>query len=209
MTRVKICGLTNLEDAICATEAGADMLGFIFYPKSPRAAHVDVVMDITPAVRAINPQVKCVGVFVNESPAHMLRILDLAGLDYAQLSGDEPPEVLRAMGSRAYKVVREGHQLAAFAFAIPNPQPDAPDFLLDTPHTQLYGGTGVRADEFVASALARQRRMILAGGLNPNNVAEAIRAVQPWGVDVASGVEAAPGRKDHEKVRAFVEAARG
>lgn len=185
------------------------MLGFIFYPKSPRAARVDAVMDIVPAVKAICPDVLCVGVFVNETPAHMRRILDLAGLDFAQLSGDEPPDVLRAMGSRAYKVVREPQQLEAYRFAIPNPQANAPDFLLDTPHTQLYGGTGMRADEFVASALARHSRMILAGGLNPHNVAEAVRAVQPWGVDVASGVEAAPGIKDHAKLRAFIEAARG
>lgn len=208
MTRVKICGLTNLEDAVYATQAGADMLGFIFYPKSPRAAQVAVVMDIAPAVKAINPHVLCVGVFVNETTQHMRRILDLAGLDCAQLSGDESPDVLREMGGRAYKVLRDPAQLAAFAFAIPNPNPTHPDFLLDTPHTQLYGGTGLRADEFVAASLARTHRMILAGGLTPTNVAESVRAVQPWGVDVASGVEAAPGKKDHAKVWAFIQNAR-
>lgn len=210
MTAVKICGLTNLDDALCAADAGADLLGFIFYPPSPRSVTVDAAAHIARAVRP--SKVVLVGVFVNEAPAHILNVLDRTGLDAAQLSGREPVETLLALNGRGYKVVRGATwagERAAWASALDRhpPAPALPELLLEADHEHLYGGTGQRADEALAARLARERRILLAGGLTPDNVAAAITAVRPWGVDVASGTEAAPGRKDHAKVRAFVAAA--
>jgi len=233
MTCVKICGLTNLDDALCAVEAGANLLGFILYPKSPRYIPPAQIAPITAALRDLAPEVVTVGVFVNETPQAMTRALDEAGLDLAQLSGDEPLDHLRALQGRAYKAVREAAHAAAWLSAgrspddrtqstddraqdpqskIQNPKSkikSRPDLLLDANHPTLYGGSGMRADESLAAALSRQCRLLLAGGLTPDNVADAIRVAQPWGVDVSSGVEYAPGRKDHAKVRAFIAAAKG
>ncbi len=211
MTVVKICGITNLDDALCAIEAGADLLGFIFYPKSPRAVTLDLARAIIADIRARAPQAqraRYVGVFVNEAPAHISQMMDVAGLDYAQLSGDESPADLAAIGCRAYKAIRAWDDDSA-AF-IPARAADGflPDLLLDAHHPTRYGGTGQRADASVAMHLARRCRLLLAGGLTPDNVADAIRMIRPWGVDVASGVEAQPGKKDHAKVRAFIIAAK-
>ncbi|MCS7056745.1 MAG: phosphoribosylanthranilate isomerase [Thermoflexales bacterium] len=211
MTIVKICGITNPDDARCAVDAGADLLGFIFYPKSPRAVTPAAAREIVAVVRrSAHPRasrVRCVGVFVNESPADMLRVLDDAGLDYAQLSGDESPADLAALAGRAYKAVRSWHD-AWEAFIGPGLNQDLPALLLDANHATLYGGSGQRADESLAAYLARRCRLLLAGGLTPDNVAEVVRTIRPWGVDVASGVEASPGKKDPAKVRAFVSAAK-
>jgi phosphoribosylanthranilate isomerase len=212
MTAVKICGITNLDDALCAADAGADLLGFIFYPPSPRSVTVDAARDISAALR--QSTLTLVGVFVNESPAHMLDVIARTGLDAIQLSGKETAETLLALNGRGYKVVR-GKAWAAergdwdAALAACPPAPHLPDLLLEADHEHLYGGTGQRADEALAAQLARERRLLLAGGLTPDNVAAAVHAVQPWGVDVASGTERSPGRKDHAKVRAFVKAAKG
>jgi len=233
MIFVKICGLTCLEDARCAVEAGADLLGFILYPKSPRYIPPAQIAPITAALRELAPEVVTVGVFVNETPQAMARALDEAGLDLAQLSGDETPDHLRALQGRAYKAVREAAHAAAWLsagrspedrsqesgvrsqeteYAIRNTQyeiQNRPELLLDANHPTLYGGSGMRADESLAAALSRQCRLLLAGGLTPDNVADAIRVARPWGVDVSSGVERAPGHKDHAKVRAFIAAAKG
>jgi len=203
---VKICGITNLDDALCAADAGADMLGFIFYPPSPRSIEADAARAIAQTLRARGSRPQLVGVFVDESAEHMRRILDEAMLDAAQLSGNEDADVLRAMGGRAYKVVRRAEQADDFAALLPDDA--APQLLLEADHPTLYGGTGRRADEALAAQLARRWRILLAGGLTPDNVADAVRAARPWGVDVASGVEASKGRKDHAKVRAFVAAAK-
>lgn len=208
MTRVKMCGLTNLDDALCAVDAGADLLGFILYAPSPRHTTVPGARAIVAEVKRRAPGVVCVGVFVNETAEAMLAALREASLDAAQLSGDEPPEALRALGGRGYKAVRRWQAEDGEAYAAPGTPPALPDVLLDAPHTALYGGTGQRADEGLAAAIARERRLLLAGGLRPDNVAEAVRAVRPWGVDVASGVERQPGFKDHAKVRAFIAAAK-
>lgn len=208
---VKICGLTSLEDARCAVDAGADMLGFILYPKSPRFIPPARIAPITAALRELAPVVLTVGVFVNETPDDMARALDEAGLNLAQLSGDEPPDCLRALQGRAYKAVREATHAEAYLSAIQSPKSkiqNRPDLLLDANHPTLYGGSGMRADESLAAALARRCRLLLAGGLTPDNVSGAIRVARPWGVDVSSGVESAPGRKDHAKVRAFIAAAK-
>ncbi|GIV85948.1 MAG: N-(5'-phosphoribosyl)anthranilate isomerase [Candidatus Roseilinea sp.] len=211
MTVVKICGITNLDDALCAMDAGADLLGFVFYSKSPRAVTLDLARAIIADIQARAPQAsraRYVGVFVNESPARISQVMEVAGLDYAQLSGDESPTDLAAIGRRAYKAVR-GWDASSAAF-IPTGATDGflPDLLLDAHHPTHYGGTGQRADASLALSLAQRYRLLLAGGLTPDNVAEVIRTVRPWGVDVASGVEASPGKKDHAKVRAFVAAAK-
>ena len=212
MTIVKICGITNLDDAMCAAEAGTDMLGFIFYPRSPRYVTPERVREIVKGIRDSRLAILTVGVFVNELPSHILSTLSFTGIDYAQLSGDESAEHLRALAGQAYKAVRSlGAAKALMAdrhpVAISGDRP-LPDLLLDADHATLYGGSGVRADESLAAALARECRLLLAGGLKADNVAEAIQRVHPWGVDVASGVEASPGKKDHSKVLAFIQAAR-
>jgi len=215
-TYVKICGITNLEDAQVAAEAGADFLGFIFYPKSSRYVTMEKVAQIVQAIREKSREKSSlstpgfVGVFVNETAEGIRHILDEAGLDLAQLHGDETPEQLNAVGTQGYKALRPANAHEALEQAARYGTPisgDGPQLLVDTydpqdPHA--YGGTGVQSDWGVGAELASQYpRLILAGGLTPENVAQAVREVQPWCVDVASGVEASPGHKDHEKVRAF------
>ena len=221
---VKICGITNLADARVAVEAGADLLGFIFYPKSPRYVAPDTVAEIVREIRdwrleignrdanLPSPIPKFVGVFVNESPARISEILTLAQLDYAQLHGNETPAMLTQLAGRAYKALRpasaEEAVVGADQFARLGPV-DGPRVMIDAYDPNLYGGTGKTADWHVAAALARRYPgILLAGSLTAENVATAMQMVQPWGVDVSSGVEAAPGRKDHAKVRAFVQAAK-
>ncbi len=203
--QVKICGITNLEDALLAAEAGADFLGFIFYPPSPRAVTPAVAAEIVAAVRQAAPQVRCVGVFVQPSVTMVQRLLDEVGLDAAQLHGADA-NIVRALGGRAYLAVKTWDETAQAAATLPNA--DLPQVLLDAAHPSLWGGTGLRADEHLARALARTWRLLLAGGLTPENVAAVVQRVRPWGVDVASGVESAPGRKDAARVRAFVRAAK-
>lgn len=201
----KICGLTTRDDALAALDTGADFLGFNFYPKSPRYLTPDACAAITAEVRRRSPTVRLVGIFVNEPPARVAAILAQAGLDLAQLHGDETPEDLRALAGRAFKAFRGlGERHTEFAAA----GPGAPAFLVDAYSAALYGGTGRTADWPGARALAAHYPLFLAGGLTPDNVADAIAQARPWGVDVASGVESAPGRKDHAKVSAFIESAR-
>jgi phosphoribosylanthranilate isomerase len=206
---IKICGLTHLDDALAALDAGADYLGFNFYPHSPRSISPRACATIVSSIaRSRRPSsVTAVGIFVNEAPARIAALLDECGLDLAQLHGDESPAHLTLLWGRAFKAFRgtaDGTDFAAFAKI----SPGVPALLIDgyTPHA--YGGTGQKADWSAARAVAAQFPVFLAGGLTPENVAEAIAQVNPWGVDVASGVESAPGRKDHVKVRAFVQAAR-
>ena len=211
--KIKICGITNLEDGLAAAQAGADFIGFIFHPQSARYVTVAqaqaVVTGVRRQYRAKAP--KSVGVFVNTPPAQVRYVLYTAGLDYAQLHGDEGPEQLAEQRGRGYKAVRPASLNealdAAVRYAGLGPQ-GGPNLLLDAYHPGEYGGTGMRADWSTAAAIAsRVPRLLLAGGLTPQNVVEAIAAVRPWGVDVSSGVEAAPGRKDHAKLRDFVRAA--
>lgn len=211
-TRVKICGLTNRADAQVAWEAGADLLGFIFYAKSPRYVAPATVAAIVRELRAADREqpVACVGVFVNHSLAEVEAIVAQVGLDFIQLHGNEALTQLQALHGRAYKALRpadaQSAQSQAAHFA-PHGAPTGPRWMLDAYDPHAYGGTGKRADWELASQLAAQYPgLLLAGGLSPDNVAEAVRAVNPWGVDVASGVEATPGQKDHAKVRAFVAA---
>ena len=202
MTFVKICGLTNAEDALCAVDAGADLLGFILYPPSPRSVSLETVKEIVATLQGATHITK-IGVFVKETPAHMLRVLRETGLDAAQLHGNDPSDLL-ALNGRAYPALKEWKPEYDGLQHRKSEIVNLPDLLLDANHPTLWGGSGQRADESLAAQIAQQQRLLLAGGLTPDNVADAIRVVKPWGVDVASGTEAAPGRKDHDKVRAFI-----
>ena len=217
MVRVKICGITNPDDALAAAEAGADLLGFIFYARSPRyvtpetaAAIIAGLAGLRIAGAAAAP--RTVGVFVNANQVDIQRIVQLARIDYVQLHGDEPPEFLAQVGDRAYKALRPASAELAQAEAdrfVVRPERAGPRLLIDAYDPQAYGGTGQRADWQAAAAVARRHAgLLLAGGLTPDNVADAVRTVQPWGVDVSSGIEERPGRKDHRKLRALIEAAR-
>ena len=204
MTRVKMCGNTRLDDARQAVEAGADLLGFIFYPKSPRRISIGDARAIS---RLLRGRAILVGVFVNEPIEAVESALAEAELDLAQLHGEETLATVAAFGGVAFKAMKRATVAGASAedYAAAGPtNPSWPELLLDADHATLYGGTGQRADEGLAASLARGHRLLLAGGLTPENVAAAIAAVQPWGVDVASGVEAEPGRKDHARVTEFI-----
>jgi len=214
MTRVKICGVTTLDDALRCAEAGADLLGLNFYPPSPRYLPPERAQRLTAGLRTVLGSAcpVLVGVFVNADAATIRRILDEVGLDAAQLSGDEPPDTLAALDGRAYKALRPRDGVEAVenarTFAAYAPRDERlPVLLVDAYHPQLYGGTGEQASEEIARAItAVVPRLMLAGGLTPENVAARVRAIRPWGVDVASGVERAPGVKDIERVRAFIAA---
>ncbi len=221
MVKVKICGNTNLEDALLAAEAGADFLGFIFYPPGKRSITPEVAQTITLRLRQLDNCPVLVGVFVNESPERMVEILESCQLDLAQLHGDEPPWLVgderSPLYGRAYKALRPTSLVEAETDAewftrpeLPNyPITQLPSLLIDAYHPTLRGGTGQTADWTICAHLARQvPGLMLAGGLTPDNVAEAVRVVRPYAVDVASGVEATPGQKDPALVRAFIANAR-
>jgi len=218
--RVKICGITNRDDAMAALAAGADYLGFNLYPKSSRYIPPEKLRELileigegTSQSSISNPQsLRFIGIFVNETVQGITDILSFTGLAYAQLHGDEPPEFLHQLTGKAFKAVRpadaESARDAASRFA-PLGLDDGPQLLIDAYDPAEYGGTGKKADWHVAAELAqRHPRLMLAGGLTPANVAQAIRIARPWAVDVASGVEVSPGRKDHDAMRAFIQAAR-
>jgi phosphoribosylanthranilate isomerase len=202
MTKIKICGIKTINDALAAITAGADYLGFNFYPKSPRYVEVGMVRNIMSVVRQ-NGRVKSVGVFVNTSVDEILATMETLGLNLAQLHGDETVEMLNQLGGKGFKAFR-GIPENVDEFA----RSESPAFLVDASVKGLYGGSGVTADWDGAAELAKKYPLLLAGGLTPENVAEAVRRVQPWGVDVASGVESAPGEKDAAKLSAFVRAVR-
>ncbi len=207
--RIKICGITNLDDALSAVEAGADMLGFNFYPKSPRCIKPEDCAVIIRLLRARGAHPTTVGVFVNAGTEEVRDRLDFCGLDLAQLHGDEPPEMLAEFGERAYKALRPATPADLEQALLRFPEKGtAPAVLVDAHSPDKYGGTGHKADWELARLVARSRPLLLAGGLDAENVAEAIRQVRPWGVDVASGVESAPGRKDPRKIAEFIQAAR-
>jgi phosphoribosylanthranilate isomerase len=200
MVKIKICGITELDDALHAIACGADALGFVFYERSPRAITRKRAQTI---IAALPPFVTVVGLFVNEDPRTVREIADECGLDVIQYHGDESPETLRMAPRRAIRAlrVRENDTLDEI-----NRYP-ASGLLLDAWVTGAFGGTGVLCNWEIAAEIAKKRPVILAGGLTPENVAAAIQTVRPYGVDVSSGVEEAPGRKDHKKVAAFIKAA--
>jgi phosphoribosylanthranilate isomerase len=201
MTHIKICGITSLEDALAAIDAGADYLGFNFYPPSPRSITPEACAQITSVLGKEHPQVHLVGVFVNMPVEQVKAILAGCALRTAQFHGDEAPGMLAALGGRAFKAFR-GVPVDVTGYA----RGEAPAILIDASVKGEYGGTGVTADWAAAAALAKRFPLLLAGGLTAENVGAALRQVHPWGVDTASGVESAPGKKDAGKMRAFVEA---
>ncbi len=272
MTKIKICGITNLEDALVAVETGADLLGFIFYEPSPRYVTPERAREIVAEIRSqesedskqkttrpktqnqiTNPSASLrlrtepdevtshqsptlrlrsgqvsnlqspkrstnlqspitnfIGVFVNSPLQTVAHIFDYCQLDAAQLHGEESPEFVNHFAGRAFKALRPQSQAEADSLIrkyLPcAPASPPPCFLIDAYHPTLYGGAGQVTDWTMAANIARRYPIMLAGGLTPANVAEAIRAGRPWGVDVSSGVEVGKGRKDHGKVREFVEA---
>ncbi|MBV9923678.1 MAG: phosphoribosylanthranilate isomerase [Acidobacteria bacterium] len=202
MTHVKVCGITNLEDALAALDAGADMLGFNFYARSPRYVTPAAAREI---VERLPAGATCVGVFVNEArPADVERIAREAGLGAAQLHGDETPEYCRSLrGLKTIKALRVGPNYGAETAAAF----DTDAVLLDAYVPGERGGTGHTFDWSLASQTReRVARLFLAGGLTPENVASAVAAVRPYAVDVCSGVETSPGRKSPELMRRFVKA---
>lgn len=195
--RVKICGITTVADGLHAVRCGADALGLVFYGKSPRCVSPEQAREI---VSALPPLVTTVGLFVNHPSDEIGDIARFCGLDVLQLHGDEKPDQCRLWPWRVIKALRIRDkdslaELAAYRVS---------GLLLDAWQPEHYGGTGQRFNWQLAVAAARQRPIILAGGLTPDNVAEAVRTVRPYGVDVSSGVESAPGRKDPELVAAFI-----
>jgi phosphoribosylanthranilate isomerase len=214
MTWIKICGMTNLEDALVAVEAGADAVGFVFYEKSPRYIRPEAAREI---VEKLPAKLEKVGVFVNETENSISYVADEAMLTAVQMHGDdEDPHIADlVVGFRPHIRI-----LAAVSMQRPNPvewarmwNPNVVHaFLADSGSPSQHGGTG-RAFDWAASSgaigqIKKLGRLVLAGGLTPDNVAAAIDIIKPWGVDVASGVESRPGKKDPEKVRAFVKAVR-
>ena len=191
-----------MNDALAAVDAGADLLGFNFYPKSPRYIDVGTCRNIMSVMQKYG-HITYVGLFVNASVAEVRTTIETCGLSLAQLHGDETSEMLDALNGKAFKAFR-GVPQSINGFA----RSDAPALLVDAAVKGAYGGTGVTADWSAAAELANQYSMLLAGGLTPDNVADAVRQVNPWGVDVASGVESSPGQKDPSKMKAFVQAVR-
>ena len=205
MIKIKICGITNEGDAQVAVAAGADALGFVMYRKSPRWVEPSVARSI---IAGLPPFVLPVGVFVNEDVAAVRTLMDECGFALAQLHGDETAVYCQQLGRPVLKALRVKDRGSFLALAEFHGRASVRGFLIDAFSDQAYGGTGHTVDWTLAAEAARSVPILLAGGLTPSNVAEAIAQVRPYGVDVSSGVEASPGKKDHEKVKAFIEAAR-
>jgi phosphoribosylanthranilate isomerase len=192
---VKICGITRLEDAEAAVAAGAGAIGFIFWPDSPRFIDPHRAQAIA---AALPPFVTPVGVFVNQSIEHVNAVASLVRLGVVQLHGDETPAFAAAMTAPVLKAVTVD--------ADPGAWPARVRLLLDVHDQAVRGGTGRTIDWARAAGLAARREILLAGGLTPGNVADAVARVRPFGIDVSSGVERAPGIKDHQRLRALFEA---
>ena len=218
MTWVKICGITNLEDALVAVEAGADAVGFVFYEKSPRKISVEAARQI---VKKLPAGVEKVGVFVDADSKTILEVVSRAGLTAVQLHGTQssesvlgdPRSTVECVGAKKLIVMIHGDSLKDGGFFMGTGAGAKPfAVLLDSSSKGVTGGTGTTFDWDKTSARVQAIRLnvpiIVAGGLTPTNIGEAMRTLHPFGVDVASGVEARPGKKDAENVRAFVRAVR-
>ncbi|MBA3297757.1 MAG: phosphoribosylanthranilate isomerase [Acidobacteria bacterium] len=198
--RVKICGVTRASDAQLAAELGASAIGFIFWPQSPRFVEPDVAREI---VAGLPPGVVPVGVFVDQPASQVRDIATRVGLGAVQLHGHESVEYAAALREPVIKAVsvREGFTAAALDVI-----PAAMTVLLDAHDPVTRGGTGRTIDWTLATAAAARRPLMLSGGLNPDNVRDAVRAVRPYGIDLSSGVESSPGVKDHDRLRALFDA---
>ncbi|PYT65926.1 MAG: phosphoribosylanthranilate isomerase [Acidobacteria bacterium] len=204
MVRVKICGITTAADAQAAVDAGANLLGFNFYPKSPRHIEEDQAAEIR---RKLPKKVKAVGIFVNWLPADVIALASSLRLDSVQLHGDEPPETVAEIAP-VVPVIKAFRVEAEFPLTTLKEYDLAFAFLFDAAHTGQYGGSGCATDWDVARRASAKHRIILAGGLKVENVAAAVRIVRPYGIDVASGVESRPGKKDRGLMREFIQAVR-
>jgi len=202
VARVKICGITNSEDALVAADAGADALGFVFYPPSPRCITPDQAAGI---IAQLPPFIQSVGLFVDQSPDMVNQTVELCGLDLVQLHGDESPGLCKLIKSRIIKAIRVRNETSLesmFSYEVSA-------FLLDAWSPLAHGGTGLTFDWELAVAASGKGRIILAGGLTPENVADAVKRVHPYAVDVSSGVEASAGKKDPDRIREFIKRAKG
>jgi len=196
---IKICGMTNSEDAKAAAARGANAVGFIFWPSSPRFVEPDLARSI---VASLPPSIAAVGVFVNQPAAHINDVAARVGLRAVQLHGDESEAFAEEISRPVIK------SIALKDGIIPDVErwPKGITLLVDAHDPARRGGTGTTVDWTVAADLARHRRVILAGGLTPENVADAITRVRPYGIDVSSGVERSPGVKDHDRLMALFDA---
>lgn len=194
MTQVKICGITNKEDALCAAKFGAAALGFIFYPPSPRYIKPE---DARKIISALPDELVKVGVFVNEKPQEIKRVKEYCALDMIQLHGNESPEYCLQFSAftiiKAVELKNDNDLNFVFSY-------DVAAILVDSRHAGLYGGTGKNSNWELACRVKNKKLLILSGGLNEKNIAEALRTVAPAALDINSGVEASPGRKDHAKL---------
>jgi phosphoribosylanthranilate isomerase len=201
MGRVKICGITNIEDAVAASEYGADAIGFVFQPKSPRAITPETAKNI---VSALPPFITTIGVFVNEDKREIEKITSYVGLNIVQLHGNEPPDACQ-LNRKVIKAIR----VKDLTDLEPLKRYNVSAFLLDTYSPHTMGGTGQIFNWDIAVEAKKFGRIILAGGLNHENIEEAIKWVRPYGIDVATGVESnKKGEKDHKKLKLFIEKAR-
>ncbi len=211
MTKIKICGITRAEDALAAALAGADAIGFNFSSKSPRQVSPDAARDI---IAGLPPLVTPVGVFVEHSPEEITELCRYCGLPVAQLHSDEygAEQTLNITSSKVIRVFRPGPEFSVEEVERYAEQTGCRGFLFDAFSPEMAGGTGKTIESSTASMLFEQTRQLgwalLAGGLNPENVANAVYLVRPWGVDTASGVESSPGIKDHKKIADFIRAVR-
>lgn len=201
--KIKICGITNQEDAQFAVEAGADALGFVFYAQSPRSIEPSVAKRI---IAQLPPFVFPVGVFVNHDQETIRNIFDDCGLALAQLHGDESPVFCESLGRPVLRAIRLRDRGSLLALAEYKGRMGVRGFVVDAFSSEAYGGTGKTVDWSLAHEVAKAAPILLAGGLTPMNVQAAVQQVQPYGVDVSSGVEDSPGKKDPEKIRAFTQA---
>ncbi|PLY01115.1 MAG: phosphoribosylanthranilate isomerase [Desulfuromonas sp.] len=201
MFRIKICGITNESDALHAVACGADALGFVFYADSPRGVSP---AEVRPIIDKLPGEVIKVGLFVNEQAEVVNRVAAESGIGLVQLHGDETPDYCRRIELPVMKALRVRNEESVRSWQ----DYPAVAILLDAWHPEKFGGTGEACDWNLAATLATQTKIILAGGLNPQNISKAVRMVRPQGVDVSSGVEKMPGKKDPEKVAAFITNAR-
>ena len=201
--KVKICGITNSNDADAAVEAGADALGFVFFAKSPRCIDPKVAQQI---IAKLPPFILSVGVFVNEEVTVVRDTMDQCGLALAQLHGDESPAYCESLNRPILRAIRLRDRGSFLSLAEYKGRAGVRGFVIDAFSESSYGGTGQTVDWNIAAEAAKSAPILLAGGLTPDNVQEAIHKVQPYGVDVSSGVEAKPGTKDPAKIQAFIQA---
>jgi phosphoribosylanthranilate isomerase len=194
VTQVKICGITNDEDALCAAECGAAALGFIFYPPSQRYIKP---ADARRIISVLSKEIVKVGVFVNEKPDEIKRVMEYCGIDMIQLHGDETPEYCLEFSVdpiiKAVELKNEDDLNHALNY-------DVAALLVDSRHAGLYGGTGKKSNWELACLIKNKKPLILSGGLNEENIAEALQTVVPAALDINSGIEISPGKKDHAKL---------